>query len=481
MSSHAPSALPPSGPSLSATALAATALEATALVDQVEAFRAGRRDLRAEWAGIEARMVKSTDLNPIAWCDPDRVRRRIAVLEVQRTTTLAPAAALSGRQLAGVFVTVKDLFAMPDTPLRAGTRATLPAVGTTSTVVERLEAAGAIVFAKTQMHEIALGATGENPWTGDVCNPHDSTRQAGGSSSGAAVAVACGLGSAAIGSDTGGSVRIPAAFCGVVGFKPSVGAIPLDGALPLSWTCDHAGPLARSVADVTLLFEVLSRRSARHGRVARRPRLGVPATWLKGRLESGVRDAFERTLARLRRVATVVEVDMPELALAWRCYTPIVRAEAAFVHRAALAAGGKGFSEGVLVPLRAGEAIPAGTWFEAMEGRRTMMAALAAHLADVDAWVLPTTAAQPPVRGQTEVRVEGGTMTVREAVLGQTLPFSFAGVPALSLPAGRIDGLPWGLSLVGARDADAALLALGRWLEQDLAGAGATAGEQVGQ
>lgn len=453
------------------------ATPAASLIEQAEAFRDGRRDLRAEWAEIEARMVKSMDLNAIAWCDPDRVRRRIAALESRWTAApggqggAAPVAALSGRQLAGVFVTVKDLFAMPDTPLRAGTRATLPAVGPRSAVVERLEAAGAIVFAKTQMHEIALGATGENPWTGDVCNPHDPARQAGGSSSGAGVAVACGLGSAAIGSDTGGSVRIPAAFCGVVGFKPSFGAIPLDGALPLSWTCDHAGPLARSVADATVLFEVLARRSARHGRVARQPRLGVPATWLAGRLEPGVREAFDRRLSQLRQVATLVEVDMPELALAWQCYTPIVRAEAAHVHRAALAAGGKGFSEGVLAPLRAGEAISAGAWFSAMEGRQTMIAALAGHLADVDAWLLPTTAAQPPVRGQTEVSVEGGTMTVREAVLGQTLPFSFAGVPALTVPAGWIDGLPWGLSLVASRDADARLLALGRWLESTLAGA----------
>ena len=450
------------------------------IVDQVEAFREGRRDLRTDWAVIEARMAKSADLNPIAWCDPDRVQRRIAALEAQRGGNrqpagrgqpmpgLAPVGALSGWQLAGVFVSIKDLFAMPEAPLRAGTRAVLPAVGQTSTVVQRLEAAGAIVFAKTQMHEIALGATGENPWTGDVCNPFDPARQAGGSSSGAGVAVACGLGSAAIGSDTGGSVRIPAAFCGVVGFKPTYGAIPLDGALPLSWTCDHAGPLTRSVADATVLFEVLAQRSARHGRVARLPRLGVPATWLQGRLEAGVRDAFERCLAGLRRVATVIDVDMPEMALAWTCYTPIVRAEAAFVHRAALAAGGKGFSEGVLAPMRAGEALASGAWFEAMQGRRTMMAALDGHLAEVDAWILPTTAIVPPLRGQTEVAVEGGTLSVREAVLGQTLPFSFAGVPALTLPAGRIDGLPWGLSLVGARDADARLLALGHWLEGEL-------------
>jgi aspartyl-tRNA(Asn)/glutamyl-tRNA(Gln) amidotransferase subunit A len=191
----------------------------------------------------------------------------------------------------------------------------------------------------------------------------------------------------------------------------------------------------------------------------------VPRIWLRGRLEPAVRDAFERRLAALSEVAVIVDVDLPELALAWSCYTPIVRAEAAYIHRAALAAGGRGFSDGVLAPLRAGVGTTSGEYFGAMDGRRRMIDALDRSLRDVDAWLLPTSAAQPPVRGQTEVRTEDGTMSVREAVLGQTLPFSFAGVPALSLPAGFIDNLPWGLQAVGRRDGDAGLLALGRWLE----------------
>jgi len=459
-----------------------TAPETESIAAQVEAFRRGRRDLDAAFAEIEDRIARHVDLNPIAWLDADRVRERIRMLNESASGDRppGPSTLLSGRRLAGVFVSVKDLFAVPGAPLAAGTRAALPDVGAESTVVRRLVEAGAIVFAKTQMHEIALGATGENTWTGDVCNPYDPTRQAGGSSSGAAVAVACGIGAAGIGSDTGGSVRIPAAFCGIVGFKPTFGAIPLGGALPLSWTCDHAGPLARTVADATLLYEVLSARSAAHGTVARRPRFAVPQTWLRGRLEPAVRDAFERRLAALAKVATVVDVDLAELALAWTCYTPIVRAEAAYIHRAALAAGGRGFSDSVLAPLRAGGVITSGEYFEAMDGRRRMIEALDRSLGNVDAWLLPTSAAQPPVRGQTEVRTEDGTMSVREAVLGQTLPFSFAGVPALSVPAGFIDGLPWGLQAVGRRDGDAGLLALGRWLEGQLTGRALTPPGQRG-
>ena len=155
----------------------------------------------------------------------------------------------------------------------------LPDFGGEAVAVTRLRDAGALPFAKTNLHEIALGATGENPHTGDVKNPFDPSRQAGGSSSGAAVATAVGIGFAGLGSDTGGSVRIPAAFCGVVGFKPTYGAIPLGGALHLSWTCDHAGPLARSVDDAALLYEAMSGRRTEHGTVARRPRFAVPAAW----------------------------------------------------------------------------------------------------------------------------------------------------------------------------------------------------------
>jgi aspartyl-tRNA(Asn)/glutamyl-tRNA(Gln) amidotransferase subunit A len=260
-------------------------------------------------------------------------------------------------------------------------------------------------------------------------------------------------------------VRIPAAFCGVVGFKPSFGAIPLAGALHLSWTCDHAGPLARSVDDAAVLFEAMSGRRTAHGAVARRPRLAVPATWLRGRLHPATRAWFDALVARLRVAADVVEVVVPELAETIRHYTAIVRAEAAYVHRDALAAGGEGFSDAVLAPMRDGECQHAQTYVAALMQRGRLCAQLDALLRDVDALVLPTTAVPPPLRGQTEVEVEGGTLTVREAVLGQTLAFSYAGLPSLALPWGSTTGLPASLQLVGARDRDASLLALGRWFE----------------
>ena len=431
------------------------------LVETVESIARQAASAQALIESAQRQAMRAADLNPIAYVDWGA-----ALDEARRLDAEARAGRLRG-PLHGIPVSVKDLFAVRGMPTQAGTRAPLPPLGRDEAVlVSRLREAGALVFAKTNLHEVALGATGENRWTGDVKNPFDPARQAGGSSSGAAVAVATGIGLAGIGSDTGGSVRIPAAFCGVTGFKPSFGAIPLAGALHLSWTCDHAGPLARCVDDCAVLFEAMARRRVAHGAPARRPRLAVPAAWLAGRLQPAVREAFERLLAALAAEQAELEhVVAPALALAWQCYTPIVRAEAAWVHRAALAVGAPGFSERVLPALKAGRALAAADYIDALKARERVCTELDALLAGVDALVLPTSAVLPPLRGQGEVEVEGGRTTVREAVLGQTLPFSLCGLPTLSVPVGLVDGLPMGLQVVGRRDADAALLALGRWIE----------------
>jgi aspartyl-tRNA(Asn)/glutamyl-tRNA(Gln) amidotransferase subunit A len=407
----------------------------------------------------------SADLNAIAHVDWDVAREQARALDAE-----ARAGRLRG-PLHGVPVTIKDLFNVAGMPTRAGTRATLNELPEGEAgLVRRLRAAGALVFAKTNMHEIALGATGENVWTGDVKNPCDPARQAGGSSSGAGVAVARGIGLGAVGSDTGGSVRIPAAFCGVTGYKPSYGAIPLDGALYLSWTCDHAGPLARSVDDCALLFEAMSLQSTRHGSVPRTPRFAVPSQWLAPRMSDAVRERFERALETLRaRGAVVEEVATPMLVDAWRCYTPIARAEGAFVHRAVLAAGGEGLSELVLPPLREGLKLSAAQYLEALRERGAVREALDALLADFDAMLLPTSPVLPPLRGEAEVEVASGLkMPTREAVLGQTAAFSLVGLPTLAMPMGNVGALPTSLQVVGSRDADARLLALGGWIEAAL-------------
>lgn len=435
--------------------------DAPTLRQTVAAIAGGTQRAQALVEQAQQSATRHADLNALAWVDWPA-----AADEARRLDEDARSGRLRG-PLHGIPVSIKDLYAVRGMPTRAGTRAPLPALGSDeAALVTRLRDAGALVFAKTNMHEIALGCTGENEWTGDVCNPFDPARQSGGSSSGAGVAVATGIGLASIGSDTGGSVRIPAAFCSVTGYKPTWGAIPLDGALPLSWTCDHAGPLARGVDDCALLFEVMAQRRVAHGTVARRPRLHVPATWLRGRLAPEVRERFERAVTALRaHGAEIGEVDVPQLADAWRAYTPIVRTEAAWVHRAALDAGGSGFSSLVRPALDAARSLLAVDYADAMQTRAALSRALDAALADCDAWIAPTSTVLPPLRGQNDVRVEGGTTTVREAVLGQTLPFSLCGVPALSIPLGLVQGLPVGLQVIVRRDGDASLLALGTWME----------------
>ena len=434
---------------------------APTIAAMVAAMPSGGQTSLALIEAAEAAAQRHATLNALAEVHWPRAREGARQFDLE-----ARAGRLRG-PLHGLPVSVKDLYRVDGFMLRAGTRAALPDLGASEAVaVARLRAAGAHLFATTNMHEIALGATGENAWTGDVCNPHDPARQSGGSSSGAGVCVATGIGVAALGTDTGGSVRVPASFCGVVGFKPSFDAIPLAGALNLSWSCDHAGPLARSVADAALLYEVLSGRSTRHGSVARRPRLGVPRAWLRARLDDAVAARFEQAIAALVAAgAEIEEVDHAALDLAWYCYSPLVRAESAFVHRQTLAAGGEGFGEAVRQPLEIGRALPALDYLDAQRAAHEVRTALRSLLAGLDAMVLPTASVLPPLRGQAEVRVPGGVKPVRELVLGQTLPFNLAGVPSISLPMGRAQGLPVGLMLNGAWNQDAHLLALARWCE----------------
>lgn len=368
--------------------------------------------------------------------------------------------------LHGIPVTVKDLFATEGLPTRAGTNAPLPPLGSEAEVVRRLRAAGAVILAKVNMHEVALGLTGENPITGDVPNPHDPARQSGGSSSGSGAAVAAGIGFASLGSDTGGSVRVPAALCGVVGFKPSFGLVPLDGALPLSPTCDHAGPLVRSVADARLVTEVLAGRALAHA-APDAPRFGVPAAYLDGRLSATMRAAFEAAIGLLRaNGAVVVDVDAPGIEQALAAYTPLVRAEAARVHRHALEHAPGGFSEVVRTTLIAAQGLSAAEYLEAREARRAVRRGVTAALAQVDALLVPTTPDVAPVRGTLTVMLESGEAVHRTAQLALTAPFNLAGVPAVSLPLQRAGGLPLGMQVVGRFGEDARALAAAEWVER---------------
>ncbi len=338
-------------------------------------------------------------------------------------------------------------------------------------VVTRLRDAGAIVLGKTNLHEFALGTTSEDSAFGAVRHPLDPTRSAGGSSGGSAVAVACGMGLASIGTDTGGSIRIPSAACGVVGLKPSVGEVPTSGVIPLSTSLDHVGPLARSVEDAALLWAVLARRPVPS--LAREAGSPVRLVRLRGYFDSpvapDVRGAFERALDALAAGgAAITSAELPSARGILEAYVNVVLPEGTAWHRSYLDTRGRDYSPIVRARFESGRAIPAVAYLDALEFCRQLRREVDALLADADGLVLPTLPITAPLLGADDITIDpvvGDRTPVRSAMLRHTQPFNMSGHPAISLPVASA-GLPVGLQLVGRRDDTAGLLAIAAACEQ---------------
>jgi len=332
-----------------------------------------------------------------------------------------------------------------------------------ATVIQRLREAGAVILGKTNLHEFALGTTSEESAFGPVHNPHDPTRSAGGSSGGSAAAVASGMGQASIGTDTGGSIRIPAAACGVVGLKPSLGEVPTDGVVPLCPTFDHVGPITRSVEDAAALWSVLAARPLpRLGALARSPMmLGALAGYFTALLDGDVRRAFDSSLARLRASGIAIEsrtVQGSERIV--DTYVNISLPEAAQYHAPTLDTRASDYQPAVRERLLKGRTISAVDYLAARDGREVLRRSVDAALERCDALVLPTLPIVAPKLGATEVTMDNGqTLLVRAAMLRLTQLFNITGHPAISLPI-PTSGLPVGLQLVGRRDRTEELLAV---------------------
>jgi aspartyl-tRNA(Asn)/glutamyl-tRNA(Gln) amidotransferase subunit A len=415
--------------------------------------------------------------------DREGARRAAAAAdEAWRTATAGP--------LCGVPLSIKDIIDVQGLPTGCGNPAARPPATKDATAVRLLRAAGAVILGKVHLHEYALGITGENPRLGTPRNPHDPSRLPGGSSSGSGVSVAAGMAVASVGTDTGGSVRVPAALCGVVGFKPSFGRVSRRGVFPLSWSMDHVGVLARTVEDARLLWSVLDREDPEDDRTLGLPR-GEQVTASPG--ESGrvallaelhdaasaeVRAVVEHGAARLGElgIASFERVQLPGFGELRATYRTMVIAEAAAVHREALTHDTVSFGPDVGSMLAEGAALPAVDYVLARQRRRAFAAACDRLLERFDALATPTTLVPAPERGAAEIDVDGAPVPVRAALLSCTSPFSMVGLPALSIPVlapfGRSDtpgipcgfssaGLPLGLQLVGRRHRDAALLELG--------------------
>jgi Asp-tRNA(Asn)/Glu-tRNA(Gln) amidotransferase A subunit family amidase len=363
--------------------------------------------------------------------------------------------------LHGVPVAVKDLIDVAGAVTAAGSPKLAGNVaGRDAEVVTRLRAAGAVVVGKTRTHEFAYGVV-----TPGTANPWDPGRIAGGSSGGSAAAVAAGLVPGAVGSDTAGSIRIPAACCGVVGLKPTWGRVPATGVWPLSWSCDHVGPIAATVADVALLDQALAGAAPGPARNDP-PRIGRLVGEDLEPLDPAVTAVVDDLCRRLEDAgATLDEVILP-LRAARGAVATIVLAEAAAAHARLLAETGEdGYSRSMLSMLRIGGSALAGEYLTGLRYRGRFVAKVEGLLADRDALLLPTLPCVAPAIGQRTVALGGEPVGVQAALTRLPGPLNCSGSPVLSLPAGLADGLPVAVSLVGRIGGDRRLLRVGAWVE----------------
>ena len=386
--------------------------------------------------------------------------------------------------LHGIPISLKDLIDVAGQPttaasrVREGHRAAADAP-----IVTRLRNAGAVIVGKTNLHEFAFGTTTEDSAFGPARNPYDTSRSPGGSSGGSAIAVATGMSVAAVGTDTGGSIRIPAAACGIVGLKPTLGEIPTDGVVPLSRTFDHVGPMTSCVLDAALMYEALSGRALRAAdwKPAAAPlHFVVPEPYFLDPLDVDVRARFDRVCKRLREAGHAVQRGAIEHAdLVPAVYLHIVMAEAAAYHAATLESMPDRYVPAVRSRLEMGRYVLAEDYVRAMRGRDVLTTAVDAAFADADALLLPTLPIPAPPLGAASVEVGGTKAPVRAMTLKLTQTFDVTGHPAISLPMGMTPhGLPCGCQIVGRRGATRQLLRIALACEaaQIAAGPGSVGG-----
>ena len=421
----------------------------------------------------------------------DRIRRLdgkfgayMTVLEAQAlaAATAAERDLAQGRSrgpLHGIPIALKDLIQTKGIRTTCGSivlRDWVPDAD--AAVARRLAEAGAVLLGKLQLHEFAFGPTGVNPHYGTPKNPWDHARVPGGSSSGSGVAVAAGLAAAALGTDTGGSVRIPASLCGIVGLKATYGRVSRAGALPLAWSLDHIGPMTRTVEDCALVLQALAGRdpadpstvalavpdfrAAVRGEV-RGLRVGLPREVFFEHVDPEV-DAGVKAAARaLEGLGVAVdEVSLPGMGDAAAATFAIIAAESMAYHGPLLRRHGASYGADVRTRLLAGQFVLATQYVNAQRVRQVIRAGVDAVLTGVDALLLPTTPIPAPRVEEREATVDGITQDVRAWLTRCTRPFNLTGHPALSMPCGLTrGGLPIGLQLVGRMFDEATLLRLG--------------------
>ena len=389
-----------------------------------------------------------------------------AALEQARAADKAIAAGRRIGPLHGIPISLKDLIDQQGVRTSAGSLVRQDHVATADAVVtRRLSEAGAVFVGKTNLHEFAFGTTSEDSGFGPARNPHDPARSPGGSSGGSAAAVASGMSLGTIGTDTGGSIRIPAAACGVVGLKGEWGHISASGVVPLSRQLDHVGPLAASVADAWLLYNAIQPEADQIGDTlepasVKGLRIGKLSGYFFDRLDAEVERSVLDTIERLQqRGATVTEVTVPHANDMAAIYLHLVFGDAAEYHARTLASRPQDYTTPVRLRLEMARYVLAEDYIRALRGKAIIAREVDRALNGVDALVLPALAVPAPPLGAVTMPVKGGPDQVRTLMLRCSQPFNLSGHPAMSIPCGRTrDGLPIGLQLVGHKGRTPALV-----------------------
>jgi aspartyl-tRNA(Asn)/glutamyl-tRNA(Gln) amidotransferase subunit A len=419
-------------------------------------------------AGIAARSFSSEEVTTALLARIERYDPHLrAFITVDPEQAIAAARAADNADRAGplhgVPIAIKDNIATRGLRTTAGSRVLATWVPERDApVISTLHAAGAVVLGKTNLHEFAYGGTCTNVEFGAVRNPWHLEHVPGGSSGGSGAAVAAALCPAALGSDTAGSVRLPAAQCGVVGLKPTYGRISIDGVIPLAWSLDHVGPMARTVADVALLHAVLARTppAPATGRAIAGLRLGVPRAYFFDGLQPDVAAAVDAALTTLSDLgAVLVDTEWPGVDVSNSATWTIILAEASAYHRPWFRTRPEDYAAETRHNLELGEFVPASDYIQAQRVRTVLQASVRELLHSVDALVTPSLAITAPRIGQTTVEVGGKVKEINPVFIRLADPFNLTGLPAISVPCGfGADGLPIGLQIAAAPFAEDTVL-----------------------
>jgi aspartyl-tRNA(Asn)/glutamyl-tRNA(Gln) amidotransferase subunit A len=437
------------------------------------------------WTSLRdlARMIATKEVSPVEVVQAhlERIAARDSILK--SFITVCPDAALEAARQAeselqagglrgplhGVPIALKDLYNTAGVRTTGGSRILADFVpAEDATVVARLKAAGAIVLGKLNMHEFAYGPEGLNAHYGHARNPWDAARPriAGGSSSGSGVAVAAGLVPMALGSDTGGSIRIPAALCGITGIKPTYGRASRAGVLPLAWSLDHVGPMARTAADCALALGPMAGYDPADPTTSVLPvpdyttaltgdvkglRVGLLRPFFLESATPEVREAVERAARTLEGLGAVVdEVALPSVGSVAAASFAIVASEALAYHAEWLRTRAADYQPDVRERLKMGAVVSGLHYIRGQQARALVRAEVDGALARRDVLLAPTTPLPATVLGESQATIGDGPTDVRSALIRLTRPFNFSGHPACSLPCGlTAAGLPIGMQVVG--------------------------------